>query len=215
MKGGTGGCSRRKFVAGSAGLLAGARSVLSQQSLLRGRKFCRRPDPGPFRPNWESLRAYRLPDWFRDANFGIWAHWSPQCVPEQGDRYARDMYIQGSSQYDYHVKTYGHPSQFGYKDICHIWPRTGIPRTWFDSTPRPGQNISSHWPIIMETSIAGTPNTSLGIASKSDRERISSALGKELPAHRGSGSELPFKAHPAGCGSRSCRSATAAMPRVP
>ncbi len=61
------------------------------------------------------------PDWFRDAKFGIWAHWSPQCVPEQGDWYARNMYIQGTRQYEYHVKQYGHPSQFGYKDICHLW----------------------------------------------------------------------------------------------
>ena len=79
------------------------------------------PITGPFRPNWESLKAYRLPDWFRDAKFGIWAHWSPQCVPEQGDWYAHGMYVQGSAQYDYHVKTYGHPSQFGYKDICNLW----------------------------------------------------------------------------------------------
>jgi hypothetical protein len=76
---------------------------------------------GPFRPNWESLKAYRYPDWFRAAKFGIWAHWSPQCVPEQGDWYARGMYVQGNAQYNYHVKTYGHPSQFGYKDICHNW----------------------------------------------------------------------------------------------
>jgi alpha-L-fucosidase len=76
---------------------------------------------GPFLPFWESLKSYRCPDWFRDAKFGIWAHWSPQCVPEQGDWYARNMYIQGSAQYEYHVKTYGHPSQFGYKDICHLW----------------------------------------------------------------------------------------------
>jgi alpha-L-fucosidase len=121
MNGGTGGFGRRKFVAGSAGLLAAAKSVLSQQSLSSDGNFTGAPISGPFRPNWESLRAYRFPDWFRDAKFGIWAHWSPQCVPEQGDWYARGMYIQGSSQYNYHVKTYGHPSQFGYKDICHIW----------------------------------------------------------------------------------------------
>ena len=42
-------------------------------------------------------------------------------MPEQGDWYARNMYIQGMPQYDYHLKTYGHPSQFGYKDICHLW----------------------------------------------------------------------------------------------
>jgi len=121
MNGGTGGFGRRKFVAGSAGLLAAAKSVLSQQSLYSDGNFTGAPISGRFRPNWESLRAYRFPDWFRDAKFGIWAHWSPQCVPEQGDWYARGMYIQGSSQYNYHVKTYGHPSQFGYKDICHIW----------------------------------------------------------------------------------------------
>ena len=76
---------------------------------------------GPFLPFWESLKSYQCPDWFRDAKFGIWAHWSPQCVPEQGDWYARNMYIQGSPQYEYHVKKYGHPSQFGYKDICPLW----------------------------------------------------------------------------------------------
>jgi alpha-L-fucosidase len=78
------------------------------------------PD-GPFLPYWESLKAYRCPDWFRDAKFGIWAHWSPQCVPEQGDWYARNMYLQGSRQYEYHVQHYGHPSKFGYKDICPLW----------------------------------------------------------------------------------------------
>ena len=67
---------------------------------------------GKFKPTWESLRQYRTPDWFRDAKFGIWAHWGPQSAPEMGDWYARQMYIQG--QYDYHVKTYGHPSKFGY-----------------------------------------------------------------------------------------------------
>jgi len=76
---------------------------------------------GPFLPFWESLKSYQCPDWFRDAKFGIWAHWSPQCVPEQGDWYARNMYIQGMPQYEYHVAHYGHPSKFGYKDICHLW----------------------------------------------------------------------------------------------
>lgn len=77
---------------------------------------------GPFEPTWHSLKAqYKTPDWFRDAKFGIWAHWTAQCVPEQGDWYARKMYIQGNPVYDYHVKTYGHPSKFGFKDIDTIW----------------------------------------------------------------------------------------------
>jgi alpha-L-fucosidase len=121
MSGESGKFNRRKFITGSAGVLAAARAAAPQPCREHAGNFADAPSTGPFRPNWESLKGYRCPDWFRDVKFGIWAHWSPQCVPEQGDWYARDMYIQGSSQYNYHVKTYGHPSQFGYKDICHMW----------------------------------------------------------------------------------------------
>ena len=76
---------------------------------------------GPFLPTQESLSKYQCPDWFRDAKFGFWAHWGPQAVPRQGDWYARNMYIQGSRQYKYHVEHYGHPSKFGYKDIIALW----------------------------------------------------------------------------------------------
>ncbi|MFB3825123.1 MAG: alpha-L-fucosidase [Bryobacteraceae bacterium] len=76
---------------------------------------------GRFNASWDSLKQYRCPDWFRDAKFGIWAHWGPQCVPEQGAWYARDMYIEGSPDYKYHVAHYGHPSKFGYKDIVPLW----------------------------------------------------------------------------------------------
>ena len=75
-----------------------------------------------FAPTWESLVAqYRAPEWFRDAKFGIWAHWSAQCVPEQGDWYGRLMYLQGTPFYDHHVKTYGHPSKFGFMEIENLW----------------------------------------------------------------------------------------------
>lgn len=117
----SGGFSRREFAASGAGLLAAARSLWGQRGGYLDGSFAGGRIAGPFRPYWESLRAYRCPDWFRDAKFGMWAHWSPQCAPEQGDWYARGMYMQGSAQYNYHVKTYGHPSQFGYKDICHAW----------------------------------------------------------------------------------------------
>jgi len=76
---------------------------------------------GPFEPTRASLRAYKIPDWFRDAKFGIWAHWGPQSAVEYGDWYARNMYIEGDRQYEYHVKTYGHPSKFGFKDTIPAW----------------------------------------------------------------------------------------------
>lgn len=76
---------------------------------------------GPFKPTWESLQQYQTPEWFRNAKFGIWAHWGPQCQPEFGDWYAREMYMEGKDKYNYHLKKYGHPSQFGFKDVINEW----------------------------------------------------------------------------------------------
>ena len=77
---------------------------------------------GPFKPEWNSLTNYQTaPDWFRDAKFGIWAHWGPQCQPEHGDWYARSMYEQGSGNYKSHLVEYGHPSTNGFKDVIHVW----------------------------------------------------------------------------------------------
>jgi alpha-L-fucosidase len=82
--------------------------------------------PGPFAPTWDSLQQYQTPEWFRDAKFGIWAHWGPQCQPEQGDWYARYMYMTklppwAPPIYEFHRRTYGHPSKFGFKDVINTW----------------------------------------------------------------------------------------------
>jgi alpha-L-fucosidase len=72
--------------------------------------------------NWSALAsAYRVPDWFRDAKFGIWAHWSAQCVPEYGDWYGRQMYQQGNPFYDHHLKTFGHPADTGFMEMENRW----------------------------------------------------------------------------------------------
>jgi alpha-L-fucosidase len=105
--------SRRKAL----GVMGGAAS-----SLVRARaQEIPAITPGPFVGTRESLQAYRVPEWFRDAKFGIWAHWGPQSAPEYGDWYARNMYIEGHRQYKYHLKRYGHPSKFGFKDIIPTW----------------------------------------------------------------------------------------------
>ena len=78
--------------------------------------------PGPFQPSWDSLAdQYRTPDWFRDAKFGIWAHWGPQCEPEHGDWYARNMYLPGQGDWKTHRVEYGHQSTNGFKDVIHVW----------------------------------------------------------------------------------------------
>lgn len=74
-----------------------------------------------FEATFESLRTYECPAWFQDVKFGIWSHWGPQSVPMCGDWYARNMYVQNSPQYLYHIRHYGHPSKFGYKDLCRLW----------------------------------------------------------------------------------------------
>jgi len=110
---------------GSAGRRRGLSGVLAFLCFFPGVAQELKPHaiaPGPFQPTWESLaQQYQCPEWFRDAKFGIWAHWTAQCVPEQGDWYARQMYIQGSDQYAFHVKTYGHPSTFGFMELDHLW----------------------------------------------------------------------------------------------
>ncbi|NLV38119.1 MAG: alpha-L-fucosidase, partial [Bacteroidales bacterium] len=76
---------------------------------------------GDYTPDWESLSGWDCPEWFKDAKFGIWAHWGPQCFPEAGDWYARFMYYPGSGQYNYHVANFGNPSAYGLKELCHNW----------------------------------------------------------------------------------------------
>lgn len=111
---------RRTLIKGMATGL----SSLYLSKLYAGSLLSPRSNPairGPFLPTWDSLREYQVPDWFRDAKFGIWAHWGPQCQPERGDWYARGMYQEGSDQYKYHLQKYGHPSKFGFKDVINEW----------------------------------------------------------------------------------------------
>src|ERR1041385_8825961 len=63
---------------------------------------------GPFRPDWQSLQTYQVPDWYKDAKFGIFIHWGVYSVPAFGSEwYPRMMYITGSREYQHHIATYG------------------------------------------------------------------------------------------------------------
>lgn len=77
--------------------------------------------PELFRPSDDVIKHNQYPEWFRDAKLGFWAHWGPQAVPRQGDWYAKRMYQEGNAAYKYHLEHYGHPSEFGYKDIIPLW----------------------------------------------------------------------------------------------
>ncbi|MBV7330666.1 alpha-L-fucosidase [Chloroflexi bacterium TSY] len=77
---------------------------------------------GPFSPSWDSLEAYTFPEWYENGKFGIFIHWGPYAVPAFGSEwYPRNMYVQGSKEYEHHRATYGPHDQFGYKDFIPMF----------------------------------------------------------------------------------------------
>jgi len=94
----------------------------------------------PFHASWESLAAYRTPDWFRDAKFGIFLHWGVYSVPAFGNEwYSRNMYIPGNAAYKHQIATYGSLEKFGYKDFIPLFHAEHFnPDAWLDLFVRAG-----------------------------------------------------------------------------
>ncbi|MBQ6563076.1 MAG: alpha-L-fucosidase [Clostridia bacterium] len=77
---------------------------------------------GPYHDTWESLGTYKVPEWYRNAKFGIFLHWGIYSVPAFANEwYSRNMYIQGTREFEHHVSTYGPHKQFGYKDFIPMF----------------------------------------------------------------------------------------------
>ncbi len=73
---------------------------------------------GPFQPSWQSLQAYEIPEWYKDAKFGIFIHWGVYSVPAfVSEWYSRNMYLGGTDEFKHHRETYGPQDTFGYKDF--------------------------------------------------------------------------------------------------
>lgn len=76
----------------------------------------------PFRPDLASLEHFQCPDWYRDGKFGIFIHWGVYSVPAYSNEwYPRQMYRQGTREYEHHLKTYGPHDKFGYKDFIPMF----------------------------------------------------------------------------------------------
>lgn len=79
-------------------------------------------EKGNFKDTWDSLGEYKVPNWYKEAKFGIFIHWGIYSVPAFGNEwYSRNMYIQGSSEFEHHRKTYGEHKDFGYKDFIPMF----------------------------------------------------------------------------------------------
>lgn len=81
-----------------------------------------------------------VPDWFRDAKFGLFFHWGPYSVPAyENEWYSRNMYTKGLSQNLHHVKTYGSLNEFGYKDFYPLFLGENFdPQEWAELVVRSG-----------------------------------------------------------------------------
>jgi alpha-L-fucosidase len=77
---------------------------------------------GPFSADWKSLEGYQVPEWYRDAKFGIFIHWGVYSVPAfDNEWYPRNMYLVDNPVFKHHVETYGSQSKFGYKDFIPMF----------------------------------------------------------------------------------------------
>ena len=99
-------------------------------------------EKGPYKPTWESLSAYEPPKWYRNAKFGIFIHWGIYGVPAfSSEWYSRNMYIQGSPEYEHHIKTYGEHKNFGYKDFIPMFKAEKFnPDEWAELFKEAGAN---------------------------------------------------------------------------
>ena len=89
---------------------------------------------GPYRDDWDSLAAWRVPQWYQDAKFGIFVHWGVYSVPAFGNEwYPRNMYLEGTPEFQHHVETWGRHKDFGYKDFIPLFKAEKFdPEAWAD-----------------------------------------------------------------------------------
>ena len=79
-------------------------------------------EQGRYTTDWNNLsRQYNTPSWWREAKLGAWSHWDPQSMAEDGDWYSLHIYNEDHPQAEYHRKHFGHPTEYGYKELCRDW----------------------------------------------------------------------------------------------
>lgn len=83
--------------------------------------------PQKYTPDWESLGQHQaVPEWLRDAKFGIYTHWGVYSVPAyNNEHYYRTMHhSEGYSKhgtFQRHKALYGSLDKFGYHDFIPMF----------------------------------------------------------------------------------------------
>jgi alpha-L-fucosidase len=134
--------------------------------------------PEPFKPEWQSLRAHKDPEWFRDAKFGIYTHWGPvtagcEDAPQGGEWYGNEMYLRNSPIFDYHNQKFGDQHTFGYKDVIPLFTAPKFdPEKWADLFARAGAKfagpVAVHHDNFAMWNSAVTPWNSMKMGPKRD-----------------------------------------------
>jgi alpha-L-fucosidase len=72
-----------------------------------------------FEPTFESLeKSNPVPEWFKDAKFGIYFHWGVYSTPAFANEwYPRNMYVRDSRENKHHKDVYGEPSEWPYNNF--------------------------------------------------------------------------------------------------
>ena len=103
---------------------------------------------GPYKAAWESLKAHRDPEWFRDAKFGIYTHWGPITVatenaPAEMEWYGQQLYLPKHAAFRYHQQTFGDQKLVGYKDVIpHFKAEKFDAEAWADLFARAGAKFA-------------------------------------------------------------------------
>lgn len=80
-----------------------------------------------YQPEWKSLQQHKeVPEWIRDAKFGIYCHWGVYTVPAyNNEHYYSHMHADSGysklGTYQRHVALYGPLSRFGYHDFIPMF----------------------------------------------------------------------------------------------
>jgi alpha-L-fucosidase len=133
---------------------------------------------GPFKPEWQSLKAHKAPEWFRDAKFGIYTHWGPVTVgcedaPRGGEWYGREMYLTNNPIFAWHKQKFGDQRTFGYKDVIPLFTAPKFdPEKWAELFARAGAKfagpVAVHHDNFALWDCAVTPWNSMRMGPKRD-----------------------------------------------
>jgi alpha-L-fucosidase len=102
-------------------------------------------DSKKYEAKWESLGKYdETAEWFKDAKFGIYAHWGVLSVPAYAnDWYPRNMHIEGTDENKHQVETYGELSEFGYHDFVPMFKAENFDASaWADLFEKSGAKFA-------------------------------------------------------------------------